>query len=71
MYIPLWQEQLRLASRKADENSEKIAEQFLNGEMDVDKFISSYIRNRTIHHTRKTKEEKLTQQIDSLEKAGF
>ncbi|XP_044752964.1 vacuolar protein sorting-associated protein 37A [Coccinella septempunctata] len=65
------QEQLRLASRKADENSEKLAEQFLNGQMDVDRFLTSYIRNRTIYQTRRTKEEKLSQQIDSLEKAGF
>ncbi|XP_045470809.1 vacuolar protein sorting-associated protein 37A isoform X1 [Harmonia axyridis] len=65
------QEHLRLASRKADEDSEQLAEQFLNGEMDVDRFLSLYIRNRTKYQTRKIKEEKLSQQIDSLEKAGF
>ncbi|KAL3283591.1 hypothetical protein HHI36_006729 [Cryptolaemus montrouzieri] len=65
------QEKLRVASRKADEDSEKLAELFLSGDMDVERFLSSYIKSRSLYQTRKTKEEKLSQQIDSLEKAGF
>ncbi|KAK9888545.1 hypothetical protein WA026_000792 [Henosepilachna vigintioctopunctata] len=65
------QEELRVASRKADEDSEKFAELFLSGEIDVDIFLSSYIKSRSLYQTRKTKEEKLSEQLDNLEKAGF
>lgn len=65
------QEQLKLAANKEDRKSEKIAESFLNGELEVDKFLSIYLQSRMLSHTRRTKEEKLSQQLDRLEKAGF
>ncbi|KAJ8913544.1 hypothetical protein NQ315_017095 [Exocentrus adspersus] len=64
-------EQLRLAAKKADLDSEKIAERFLNGEVDVDKFVNDFIKTKTLSQTRKTKEEKLSHQLDKLERAGF
>ncbi|KAJ8927478.1 hypothetical protein NQ314_020075 [Rhamnusium bicolor] len=51
-------EQLKLAAAKADLDSEKVAESFLNGEIDVDKFVSDFIKTKTLCQTRKTKEEK-------------
>lgn len=65
------QDQLKLAAQKADQESETVAESFLNGETDVDKFISDFIKIKTVCQTRKTKEEKLGQQLDRLEQAGF
>lgn len=64
-------EELKLAAKNADDESEKIAESFLNGEIDVDKFANLYLATRTLSHVRKTKEEKLTQQLNNLAKAGF
>lgn len=65
------QESLQNASTEADEQSESIAENFLNGHLDVDNFVSSYIKSRIVSHTRKAKEEKLTHQLSELERAGF
>lgn len=33
---------------KSDEESERIAEQFLAGEMDCDKFLQVYVKSRTV-----------------------
>lgn len=64
-------DELRKAAGKADEESEQIADDFLNGKIDVDKFLSNYLKTRTLCQTRKTKEEKFSQQLNSLKKAGF
>ncbi|CAG9825082.1 unnamed protein product [Phaedon cochleariae] len=64
-------EQLGLAAEKADRETEKVAESFLNGETDVEKFLADFIKIKTLSQTRKTKEEKLSQQLDRLERAGF
>lgn len=64
-------ESLRRAATKADEESEAIAEQFLNRDLDVDHFVNSYIKSRLVSHLRKTKEEKLSHQLNELERAGF
>nr|CAH7737913.1 unnamed protein product [Callosobruchus chinensis] len=65
------QEELQRAARKMEQESEKVAESFLNGTIDVDKFVSNFISTRMISQARKTKEEKLGQQLDKLERAGF
>ncbi|XP_057670850.1 vacuolar protein sorting-associated protein 37A isoform X1 [Diorhabda carinulata] len=65
------QEQLKLEAEKADIESERVAESFLNGDIDVDKFVSDFIKIKTLSQSRKTKEEKLGQQLDRLEQAGF
>lgn len=64
-------DQLSIAAHKADSQSEKITESFLNGEIDVDKFLSDFIKIKILNQTRKTKEEKLGEQLNKLEKAGF
>jgi len=33
---------------KCDEESERIAEQFLNGDIDCDKFLQVYVKSRTV-----------------------
>ncbi|XP_060527774.1 vacuolar protein sorting-associated protein 37A [Cylas formicarius] len=65
------QEELKKAAEKAEEESEIIAEAFLQGEIDVDKFVSQFIRTKASSQLRKSKEEKLTRQLDKLERAGF
>lgn len=64
-------DQLKLFAKEADDESEKLADSFLNGEIDVDRFVTRYLQTRALSHIRKTKEEKLTQQLNSLAKAGF
>lgn len=47
----LWsfhQEQVKSAAQKSDEESEHVAEQFLNGEMDLDTFLSAYTQKRMV-----------------------
>ncbi|KRT85720.1 hypothetical protein AMK59_1147 [Oryctes borbonicus] len=63
--------QLKLAAEKSEAESEEIADTFLKGEIDVDKFVSMYIQSRSLTQARKTKEEKLSQQLQILKKAGF
>ncbi|KAK5646885.1 hypothetical protein RI129_005349 [Pyrocoelia pectoralis] len=64
-------EQLREAAEVSNIDSERVAEAFLNGDLDVDKFVTSYTQIRSLNQARKTKEEKLSQQLRNLEKAGF
>ncbi|XP_050302671.1 vacuolar protein sorting-associated protein 37A isoform X2 [Anthonomus grandis grandis] len=65
------QEELSKAAKEADQESEQITESFLDGAIDVDKFLNLFIRSKTKYQLRKTKEEKLGQQLDRLQKAGF
>ncbi|XP_065164041.1 vacuolar protein sorting-associated protein 37A isoform X1 [Atheta coriaria] len=62
---------LQFAAEEANVRSEAIAEQFLQGQMDVEKFVVEYIQSRSLAQARKTKEEKLSQQLENLERAGF
>lgn len=64
-------EQLRIAAQEADTQSEEIAKSFLDGELDVDNFLTDFLKMKTLSQTRKTKEEKLSEQLEKLEKAGF
>ncbi|CAG9768931.1 unnamed protein product [Ceutorhynchus assimilis] len=65
------QEELGKAAKTAEEDGEQIAESFLKGDLDVDKFLNNFIKSKSLYQMRKTKEEKLSQQLDRLEKAGF
>ncbi|XP_067005837.2 vacuolar protein sorting-associated protein 37A [Anabrus simplex] len=64
-------EALRLAALQSDEESEKIAEQFLQGEIDVDHFVTSFFEKKVLSYSRKTKEEKLGNQLKELQRAGY
>ncbi|XP_046398698.1 vacuolar protein sorting-associated protein 37A [Ischnura elegans] len=72
MYSPpqikeaMWQ-----AATKSDEESERVAEEFLNGELDVEQFLDLYIEKRMLSHSRRIKEEKLSQQLLALQKASY
>ncbi|KAL5236433.1 hypothetical protein ACI65C_003843 [Semiaphis heraclei] len=62
---------LKKAALKCDEESERLAEQFLNGDIDCDKFLQVYVKSRTVSYTRKAKEERLNYQLKQLKEAGF
>ncbi|KAH9508254.1 Vacuolar protein sorting-associated protein 37A [Bulinus truncatus] len=66
MYHPSHiQTNLKVAVMEADEESEIIAERFLEKELDVDEFLKSFMEKRTLCHLRRAKEEKLNQIIIS------
>lgn len=64
-------ESLRLAALRSDEESERIAERFLGGKINVEQFVNRYVQNRTLSQMRKTKEEKLGSQLNELQRAGY
>ncbi|XP_071449516.1 vacuolar protein sorting-associated protein 37A [Hetaerina americana] len=72
MYSPpqikeaLWQ-----AATRSDEESEHVAEEFLSGEVEVEQFLDLYIEKRMLSHSRRIKEEKLSQQLLALQKASY
>lgn len=62
---------LRRAADESHEESEKIAEDFLNRKIDVERFLSTYVECRKLGQARRTKEEKLAHQLNELKRAGF
>uniref|UniRef100_A0A8D0HD16 Vacuolar protein sorting-associated protein 37A n=1 Tax=Sphenodon punctatus TaxID=8508 RepID=A0A8D0HD16_SPHPU len=57
------QARLKVAAHEAEEESDTIAEDFLEGKTEIDDFLSSFMEKRTICHCRRAKEEKLQQTI--------
>ncbi|GAB1607542.1 vacuolar protein sorting-associated protein 37A-like [Argonauta hians] len=57
------QSNIKVAVMEADEKSEKIAEDFLNGKIDIEEFKQCFTEERTLCHCRRAKEEKLNQII--------
>ncbi|KAG8134681.1 hypothetical protein E2320_007772 [Naja naja] len=57
------QARLKVAAHEAEEESDGIAEDFLEGKTEIDDFLSSFMEKRTICHCRRAKEEKLQQAI--------
>ncbi|KAJ0033179.1 hypothetical protein NQD34_000286 [Periophthalmus magnuspinnatus] len=60
------QARLKVAAHQAEEESEETAENFLEGRTDIDEFLSSFMDKRTLCHSRRAKEEKLQQSINTL-----
>uniref|UniRef100_A0AAQ4PM17 VPS37A subunit of ESCRT-I n=1 Tax=Gasterosteus aculeatus aculeatus TaxID=481459 RepID=A0AAQ4PM17_GASAC len=59
------QARLKVAAHQAEEESEETAENFLEGRADIDEFLSSFMEKRTLCHSRRAKEEKLQQSINT------
>ncbi|XP_029442970.1 vacuolar protein sorting-associated protein 37A isoform X2 [Rhinatrema bivittatum] len=55
------QARLKVAAHEAEEESDAIAEDFLEGKVDIDDFLSSFMEKRMSCHCRRAKEEKLQQ----------
>lgn len=62
---------LKRAADESHEESERIAEDFLNRKIDVERFLSSYIECRKLGQARRTKEEKLAHQLNELKRASY
>ncbi|KAM9856538.1 vacuolar protein sorting-associated protein 37A isoform 1-T1 [Aulostomus maculatus] len=61
------QARLKVAAHQAEEESEDTAENFLEGRTDIDEFLTSFMEKRTLCHSRRAKEEKLQQSINTHE----
>ncbi|XP_030047300.1 vacuolar protein sorting-associated protein 37A isoform X1 [Microcaecilia unicolor] len=53
------QVRLKIAAHEAEEESDAIAEDFLEGKVEIDDFLSSFMEKRMSCHCRRAKEEKL------------
>ncbi|XP_078404722.1 vacuolar protein sorting-associated protein 37A [Cetorhinus maximus] len=53
------QARLKVAAHQAEEESDVIADEFLEGKVEIDDFLSSFMEKRTLCHCRRAKEEKL------------
>lgn len=62
---------LKKAADESHEESERIAEDFLDRKIDVERFLSTYIECRKLGQARRTKEEKLAHQLNELKRAGY
>nr|XP_057938490.1 vacuolar protein sorting-associated protein 37A isoform X2 [Doryrhamphus excisus] len=61
------QARLKVAAHQAEEDSEETAENFLEGRTDIDEFLTSFMEKRTLCHSRRAKEEKLQQSVNTHE----
>uniref|UniRef100_A0A3Q1B7Q5 VPS37 C-terminal domain-containing protein n=1 Tax=Amphiprion ocellaris TaxID=80972 RepID=A0A3Q1B7Q5_AMPOC len=59
------QARLKVAAHQAEEESEETAENFLEGRTDIDEFLTNFMEKRTLCHSRRAKEEKLQQSINT------
>uniref|UniRef100_A0A8C7GW37 VPS37A subunit of ESCRT-I n=1 Tax=Oncorhynchus kisutch TaxID=8019 RepID=A0A8C7GW37_ONCKI len=59
------QARLKVAAHQAEEESEETAESFLEGKTDIDDFLANFMEKRTLCHSRRAKEEKLQQSINT------
>ncbi|XP_018420620.1 PREDICTED: vacuolar protein sorting-associated protein 37A isoform X2 [Nanorana parkeri] len=57
------QARLKVAAHEAEEESDSIAENFLEGKTEIDDFLNLFMEKRTCCHSRRAKEEKLQQTI--------
>ena len=61
---------LAQAADESQEQSEVIAQDFLNRKIDVERFLSTYVECRKLGQARRTKEEKLAHQLNELKRSG-
>lgn len=57
------QSNIKVAVMESEEKSEQIAEDFLEGKIDIEEFKQKFMEERTLCHCRRAKEEKLNQII--------
>lgn len=55
---------LQVAQSESEEKSEEVANSFLNDDINISKFLKSYIAEKSIAHQRKTKVEELQKMMD-------
>ncbi|KXJ28946.1 vacuolar protein sorting-associated protein 37C [Exaiptasia diaphana] len=52
---------LQTATAQAEEEAEKTVDKYLEGDMDVETFIQTFQQQKTLHHLRRVKSEKLNE----------
>ncbi|KAK2558169.1 Vacuolar protein sorting-associated protein 37B [Acropora cervicornis] len=52
---------LQASAQQAEDEAEKTADKFMDGEINVDEFIQTFQSQKTTHHLRKIKSEKLSE----------
>lgn len=65
------EESLRIAALEAEECSEKISKDFLEGKLDIETFLSKFVDKKMLGNCRRSKEERLHHQLAELKKSGF
>lgn len=63
-------ELLQIAVSNADSACEACVDQFQNGSIDAQQFVDQYRDAKRLYAMRKAKEERLTHQLNELERAG-
>lgn len=63
-------ELLQIAVSSADSKCEQHVENFLSGRIDVQTFLDDYTKSKRLSALRKAKEERLTHQLNALERAA-
>lgn len=61
-------EMLQTAASEIEEESEKVAEKFLAGDMEVDEFLEQFLSRRKTMHLRKVKVDKMRELIKSKDR---
>lgn len=56
---------LQASAQQAEDEAEKTADKFMDGEIHVDEFIQTFQSQKTTHHLRKIKSEKLSELLRS------
>ncbi|XP_067032929.1 vacuolar protein sorting-associated protein 37B-like isoform X1 [Acropora muricata] len=56
---------LQASAQQAEDEAEKTADKFMDGEINVDEFIQTFQSQKTTHHLRKIKSEKLSELLRS------
>ncbi|KAL3188419.1 hypothetical protein MRX96_003399 [Rhipicephalus microplus] len=65
------QNNLRVATRAAEEEADTIAQQFLDGKLSTNQFLAKFMEVRTLGHVRRVKEEQLHAQLQELNRYSF
>jgi len=62
---------LQASTAQAEEEAEKTADKFMDGEMEVEEFIQTFQSQKTVHHLRRIKSEKLSELLRSRTSSQF
>jgi high-affinity K+ transport system ATPase subunit B len=66
-----FQELLQIAASNADTTAEQHTENFFAKKIDVETFLKEYMDAKKLSVIRKTKEERLTYQLNELERSTY
>nr|CAD7609087.1 unnamed protein product [Timema genevievae] len=60
---------VQTSAAESEENSEAIAEKFLDGDMELDSFLDQFITSRKVMHLRRVKADKMTEMVTARMRA--